>query len=89
MFRITLPHLELTNITFATKATSIEEILVVCEFPVVFPEDLPGLPPKQDVEFDIDLKPGTTPISEDPINVTKWASRIENSTEGTIGQRFD
>jgi hypothetical protein len=36
---------------------------VVCEFPNVFPEDLPGLPPKRDVEFVIELKTGTTPIS--------------------------
>jgi hypothetical protein len=36
---------------------------VVCDFPDVFPEDLPGLPPERDVEFEIELKPGTTPIS--------------------------
>jgi hypothetical protein len=36
---------------------------VVCEFPDVFPEELPGLPPERDVEFVIELKPGTTAIS--------------------------
>ena len=36
---------------------------MVCEFPDVFPEDFPGLPPKRDVEFVIELKPGTAPIS--------------------------
>jgi hypothetical protein len=41
----------------------IKDIMVVCEFPDVFPEDLPGLPPKRDVEFVIELKPGTAPIS--------------------------
>jgi hypothetical protein len=41
----------------------IQDILVVCEFSDVFPEDLPGLPPERDVEFVIELKPGTTPIS--------------------------
>jgi hypothetical protein len=41
----------------------IQDIPVVCEFPDVFPEDLPGLPPERDVEFVIELKPGTTPIS--------------------------
>jgi hypothetical protein len=40
----------------------IQDIPVVCEFPDVFPEDLPGLPPERDVEFVIKLKPGTTPI---------------------------
>jgi hypothetical protein len=40
----------------------IQDILVVCEFPDVFLEDLPGLPPERDVEFVIELKPGTAPI---------------------------
>jgi hypothetical protein len=33
------------------------------EFPDVFPEELPGLPPERYVEFSIELKPGTTPVS--------------------------
>jgi hypothetical protein len=41
----------------------IQDIPVVCEFPDVFLEDLPGLPPERDVEFVIELKPGSTPIS--------------------------
>jgi hypothetical protein len=41
----------------------IKDIPVVCEFPDVFLEDLPGLPPERDVEFVIELKPGTAPIS--------------------------
>jgi hypothetical protein len=41
----------------------IQDIPVVCEFPYVFPEDLPGLPPERDVEFVIELKLGTAPIS--------------------------
>jgi hypothetical protein len=41
----------------------IQDISVVCEFLDVFPEDLPGLPPKRDVESVIELKPGTAPIS--------------------------
>jgi hypothetical protein len=45
------------------EAIKIQDIPVVCEFPDVFPEDLPGLPPERDVEFVIELKPGTTPIS--------------------------
>ena len=41
----------------------IQDIPVVCEFPNVFPEDLPGLPPQRDVELVIELKPGTAPDS--------------------------
>ena len=39
---------------------------VVCDFPDVFPEELPGLPPEREVEFTIDLLPGTAPISTPP-----------------------
>jgi hypothetical protein len=41
----------------------IQDIPVVCEFPDVFLEDLPRLPLERDVEFVIELKPGTAPIS--------------------------
>ncbi|KAG8499137.1 hypothetical protein CXB51_005567 [Gossypium anomalum] len=44
----------------------IESVPVVCEFPDVFPEELPGLPPVREVEFGIELTPGTTPISIAP-----------------------
>ncbi|KAG8503904.1 hypothetical protein CXB51_001877 [Gossypium anomalum] len=44
----------------------IESVPVVCEFPDVFPEELPGLPPVREVEFGIELIPGTTPISIAP-----------------------
>jgi hypothetical protein len=36
----------------------IEDVLVVYEFRDVFPDDLPGIPPNRDVEFQIDLVPG-------------------------------
>jgi hypothetical protein len=42
----------------------IEVINVVSEFPNVFPDELPGMPPKSKVEFVIELIPGTTPISK-------------------------
>jgi hypothetical protein len=48
---------------FEAIVQEIHDIPVVCEFPDVFPEDLPGFPPERDVEFVIELKPGTTPIS--------------------------
>jgi hypothetical protein len=41
-------------------------IPVVCEFPNVFHDDLPRLPPDRDVEFTIELEPGTAPISQCP-----------------------
>ncbi|GJR59867.1 putative reverse transcriptase domain-containing protein [Tanacetum coccineum] len=44
----------------------LEDILVVREFPEVFPEDLPGLPPVRQVEFQIDLIPGAAPVARAP-----------------------
>ena len=41
----------------------VEPVPVVCDFSDVFPEELPGLPPIQEVEFDIELVSGTTLIS--------------------------
>ena len=37
-------------------------IPMVCEFPDVFPKDLPGLPPDRDVKFSIEFEPSTAPI---------------------------
>jgi hypothetical protein len=43
---------------------------VVNEFPDVFPEDLPTMLPGQDIEFVIELKPGTAPIYKTPFRMT-------------------
>jgi hypothetical protein len=48
---------------FEAVVQEIQDIPVMCEFPDVFPEDFPGLPPERDVEFVIELKLGTAPIS--------------------------
>jgi hypothetical protein len=42
------------------------EVPVVCEYADVFPDELPGMPPDRDIEFAIELQPGTTPISKRP-----------------------
>jgi hypothetical protein len=46
------------------------EVPVVNEFPDVFLEELPGMPPDRDIEFLIELKPGTTPIYKTPYRMT-------------------
>ena len=43
-----------------------EEVPVVKDYPDVFPEELPGMPPDRDIEFLIELLPGTGPISKRP-----------------------
>jgi hypothetical protein len=41
-------------------------IPVVCEYADVFSDELSGMPPDRDIEFAIDLQPGTAPISNRP-----------------------
>jgi hypothetical protein len=49
-----------------TKAIALEDIRVVQEYLDVFPEELPGMPADRDIEFLIELLPGTPPISKRP-----------------------
>jgi hypothetical protein len=49
-----------------TKAIALEDIQVVQDFPDVFSEEFPGMPPDRDIEFLIELLPGTPPISKRP-----------------------
>ena len=52
------------------EGTLVDEIPVVREFPDVFPDDIAGLPPEREVEFTIDLIPGTEPISIPPYRMS-------------------
>jgi hypothetical protein len=42
----------------------LEGIHIIQEFPDVFPDDLPGMPPERAIEFKIELQPGTAPIAK-------------------------
>ena len=45
---------------------NISNIPTVSNFPDVFPEELPGLPPQREIEVVIDVVPGATPASITP-----------------------
>ena len=47
----------------------LEDIAVVCNFPDIFPQELPGLPLGREVEFVIELAQGTEPISKAPYRI--------------------
>ncbi|GJX96178.1 putative reverse transcriptase domain-containing protein [Tanacetum coccineum] len=49
-----------------SKVKRLEDVPTVRDFPEVFPEDLPGLPPTRQVEFQIDLVPGAAPVARAP-----------------------
>ena len=66
-FLVPLPReLELHNTANAIQTLGIEDVLIVCEFLDVFPDDLPGLSPDRHIEFKIKLVLGTAPISRRP-----------------------
>ncbi|XP_073035204.1 uncharacterized protein [Primulina eburnea] len=50
----------------STDSVGLDDLPVVCEFPDVFPDEIPGFPPVREVEFGIELMPGTAPISRAP-----------------------
>jgi hypothetical protein len=62
-----LPQREYINsCTYATTGIKLKDIPIVCEYPDVFPDNLPRMPPDRDIEFIIELQPGTAPISKRP-----------------------
>ncbi|GKD64986.1 putative reverse transcriptase domain-containing protein, partial [Tanacetum coccineum] len=60
-------HLFLAHVTKKkSKEKRMEDVPVIRDFPEVFPEELPGLPPPRQVEFRIDLVPGAAPVARAP-----------------------
>lgn len=59
-------HNCLLYIIEGNEALKLSDILIVCDFPNVFPEDLLGLAPHKEVDFSIELAPKMEPILEAP-----------------------
>jgi hypothetical protein len=55
------------------KGTSLDQYPILSEFKDVFPNELLGLPPKRELDFTIELKPGAEPIS----NTLYWMTVLE------------
>ena len=62
------------------KKGTVEKVHVVYEFPDVFPEELPGLPPDREIEFCIDVVPGTDPVSMPPYRMAPAELKELNSS---------
>jgi hypothetical protein len=70
-------------------ATQGSEVPVLNEFPDVFPEELPGMPPDRDIEFVIELNPGTTPIYKTPYRMaTPELAELKEHIEELIEKGF-
>nr|GEW02454.1 hypothetical protein [Tanacetum cinerariifolium] len=50
----------------------LQDVPVICNFPEVFPDDLPGLPPPRQVEFKIELIPGAAPVAHAPYRLASF-----------------
>ncbi|KAJ9557529.1 hypothetical protein OSB04_012143 [Centaurea solstitialis] len=64
--RILLPDGRTLVIEKKPEAKKLEDIPVIRNYPEVFPDELPGLPPTKQVEFRIDLIPGAAPVAKAP-----------------------
>jgi hypothetical protein len=62
-----LPQRECINsCAYVVEGIKLKDIPIICEYPDVFPDDLLGMPPDRDIEFVIELQPGTASISKRP-----------------------
>ncbi|GKG27473.1 hypothetical protein Tco_0403176, partial [Tanacetum coccineum] len=63
---IFLAHATMKKAEDKSEEKRLEDVPIVQDFPDVFPEELSGLPPTRQVEFQIDLVPGVAPVARAP-----------------------
>jgi hypothetical protein len=67
----------------------LEDIHVVREFPDVFPDDLPRMPPEGAIEFKIELQPGTPPIAKSPYKMSPVEMKdLKIQLQGLLDKRY-
>ena len=67
----------------------IDKLQVVCEFPEVFPDEIPDVPPEREVEFSIDLVPGTKPVSMAPYRMSaSELAELKKQLEDLLDKKF-
>ncbi|GJS55432.1 hypothetical protein Tco_0628794 [Tanacetum coccineum] len=69
-FPIFLAHVTAKEVEDKSEKKRLEDVPIVQDSPKVFPEDLSGLPPTRQVEFQIDLVPGAAPIVRAPYQLS-------------------
>ncbi|GJS74920.1 putative reverse transcriptase domain-containing protein [Tanacetum coccineum] len=65
-YAVFLAHVTTKEAEDKSEKKRLDNVPIVRDFPEVFPEDLPGLPPTRQVEFQIDLIPGAAPVARAP-----------------------
>ncbi|GJY25557.1 putative reverse transcriptase domain-containing protein [Tanacetum coccineum] len=88
---VILAHVTTKKAKDKSKEKRLEDVPIVQDFPAVFPEDLLGIPPTRQVEFQIDFVPGAAPVARAPYvtpqNGSQWKyvrERYFMSTMSTI-----
>ncbi|XP_012567838.1 uncharacterized protein, partial [Cicer arietinum] len=81
-------YMILASFEFEEKVV-IRDVPIVCKFPEVFPEDVTSLPPEREIEFSIDLVPGTGPISMAPYRMSPLElSELKKQLEELLDKQF-
>ncbi|GKC45068.1 hypothetical protein Tco_1062790 [Tanacetum coccineum] len=62
-YHVFLAHIKEKRSKEKLEEKRLEDVPVIRDFPEVFPEDFPGIPPTRQVEFQIDLVPGAAPVA--------------------------
>ncbi|GJV99943.1 putative reverse transcriptase domain-containing protein [Tanacetum coccineum] len=83
---IFLAHVTTKKAEDNSEEKRLEDVPIVQDFPDVFPEDLPGLPPTRQVEFQIDFLPGAAPVARAPYRLApsemkKLSKKLQNKTQ--------
>ncbi|GKF80638.1 hypothetical protein Tco_0239240, partial [Tanacetum coccineum] len=81
-----LEHVTIKEAEYKSKEKRLEDVQIVRDFPEVFPEDLSGLSPTQQVEFQIDLMSGAAPVARAPYRLAP--SEIKELSE-KLQELFD
>jgi hypothetical protein len=73
----------------SVKDKSLKQIKVVNEYPDVLPDELPGMTPNRDIEFKINLLPGTAPISKRPYRMNvKDLAKLKKHIEELVRKGY-
>ncbi|XP_058781838.1 uncharacterized protein LOC131656074 [Vicia villosa] len=74
---------------FVENQATIDELLVVREFPEVFPDQIPDVPPEREVELSIDLVPGTKHVSMEPYRMSaSELAELKKKLEYLLEKKF-
>ncbi|GKA89145.1 putative reverse transcriptase domain-containing protein [Tanacetum coccineum] len=81
-----LAHITTKEAKDKSEKKRLEDVPIVRDFPEVFPEDLSGIPPARQVEFQIDLVPGAAPVARTPYQLApsemkEWAKQLQELSD--------